>query len=38
MASEIKLAMGVRDNMLDEILAAIGANGRLRIYDGDKPA
>lgn len=38
MASEIKLATSVRNNMLDQIVSAIGANGLLRIYDGAKPA
>lgn len=38
MASEIKIAESVRDDMLDQIVTAIGASGLLRIYDGAKPA
>lgn len=37
MASEIRLATGVRNNMLEQIVTAIGASGLLRIYDGEKP-
>lgn len=38
MASNIKLSTAVRNAMLDEITAAIGSNGLLRIYDGSQPA
>lgn len=34
----VKLTTAVRDDMLDLIVAAIGSNGLLRIYDGSQPA
>lgn len=34
----VKLSTAVRNAMLDEITAAIGASGLLRIYDGAQPA
>lgn len=34
----VKLSTAVRNAMLDEITAAIGTSGLLRIYDGTQPA
>lgn len=38
MPSEIKLTSAIRDDMLDLIVTAIGTSGKLKIYDGTKPA
>ncbi len=37
MASNLKYAGSLKDDRLDEITAAIGSNGLLRIYSGTQP-
>lgn len=34
----LALSTTVRNNMLDQITTAIGSSGKLRIYDGSRPA